>query len=171
MRKYRLSLSLFELFIVILTFSFVLGCPNKTQKRRSDVKGSRSQLLMRAKKFNNFLRWRTFTRAKLLVAPGLRAAYMLKWEKERELVRISEFALRDITMVKDGIEAIILVVQKGFSLNSPIVKRTLIQQKWRSHDGVWFYIGNVKALDSKKQPSSKRTRPPKIQLPISKTID
>ncbi len=137
----------------------LLGC--HTVKDKESPAAPKSQLAYRAKVFNQFLRWRSYKRAKELVAPGLRSKYMMKWEKERGRVNITGTDVRDITVQKNGKEAHVLVVHQRYTSRRPALKRIVFRQKWVAHEGVWFYVGKpVERAASKLRVPKTPVKPP-----------
>jgi len=134
------------------------GC-KQVKEDKAEPAAPKSQLAYRAKMFNQFLRWRSYKRAKQLVAPGLRSKYMLLWEKERGTVNITEVDIRDITVLKSGSEAHVLVVHQRYSSNSPSLKRVVFLQKWVANQGVWFFVGKAAGQKKPKEAKAKSGEP------------
>jgi hypothetical protein len=152
--RFRLCLLLFGLLVLC-------GCPIKSNKEE-DV-ASRIQLTQRAELFNQALRWRSYQRAKMLVAPGLRSSYMMQWERDDDIIRITDFAVRDISMIHEGKEALVLVIHTRYSANTASLKRVVFQQIWKASEGIWFYVGDKhpeSAGDKQKQPTTREVKQP-----------
>lgn len=117
------------------------GCTS-TSKVQEVLAPSR-QLRYRVGMFNKYLRWKAFRRAKLLVMPKKRPAFVMKWEKNRPYIRITGFSIRDITETEPGKKAVALIVVHRHRLPSVSVQRVLEQQRWESKKGYWFFVGLV----------------------------
>lgn len=146
-----------------------MACQPVKQDKKNTFLPSSDQLVYRAKIYNEFLRWRAYDRAKFLVAPHLRSAYEMKWEREKEIVHITGFDVRDVTLQKGGKEALIVVIQDGYLSTSSALKKKIFQQRWIVHDGDWFFVEDAKDI---KKPTSRTTQPvtPRSSYMIPRTI-
>lgn len=145
----------FRWVIVAGVFALVSGC-TLGDKRTAHLLAPKSQLFYRANMFNKFLRWKAFRRAKMLVMPSQRADFMMQWERDRPHIRITGYSVRDVTELKKGKEALVLVVMQRHRLPSVSVKRIVEHQRWESKDGQWFFVG-IKAGKTTKKTTSKPT--------------
>ncbi|TNE51228.1 MAG: hypothetical protein EP343_03825 [Deltaproteobacteria bacterium] len=149
------------------------GCHNTKNDNKPSIIAPKSQLAERAKLFNQFLRWRAYRRAKFLVAPALRKAYMVKWEQERGHVNITATDIRDITIEKGGEKALVLVVHNRYLASSSSLQRVVFHQRWVANAGYWFYVGvskdkPAKTLKEKSRPAPRKA--PTLLMRKSKTI-
>lgn len=160
-------------FVLVVMAVVFLGCHNTKNDNKPSIIAPKSQLAERAKLFNQFLRWRSYRRAKFLVAPALRKAYMVKWEQERGLVNITGTDIRDITIEKGGNKALVLVVHNRYLASSSSLKRVVFHQRWVANSGYWFYVGVSKDKPAKvsELPKPKpRPKKPSMLMKKSKTI-
>lgn len=147
------------------------GCPQKTNVKDDDeiIPAPAAALRARAQSFNRFLRWRTYSRAKPFVSPALRRNLMLKWVREDPTMRITGFAIRDVTIVKKDKEGVVLIVQNRYRMPSVTLKRVLVQQRWVAKKGIWFYQGDEPT--KAKTPAKATSKTAKAPAATSKTPD
>lgn len=126
--------------IFILSMAWLSsGCVPKG--KAAELLAPKKQLYYRANMFNKFLRWKAFQRAKMLVLPQKRPSFIVQCERDRPHLRITDYKVRDVTEIKEGKEAIVLVVIHRHRLPSVSVKRVMEQQRWKSKNGNWFFFG------------------------------
>ncbi len=131
---------------------FLTGCPKKSEIPKESLP-PKSQLFLRVKMFNKFIRWKEYRRAKELVLPSLQAEYMLRWVKRRPNLRITAYAIQDLTIDKKKKKALVLIVQKRYLLPSITLQRVVFYQQWKPHHGLWFYEKDIPAIIKKKKSS------------------
>ena len=144
-RKPHKVLRILCLFALMLLLSLQgWACQHNKPK---GTKPSKSLLGERVKMFNTFLRWRSYARAKMLVAPKKRSDYIMAWEQVRTDLKIMDLIVRDVTFAEEGKEAYVIIVARCQLLPSPYVKRMVYQQHWKADKkGQWYFSGERKAV-------------------------
>lgn len=143
------------------------GCQTVKNDTKNTYLPSKEQLAYRARMFNEFLRWRAYDRAKYLVATPLRSAFEMRWEREKDLVHIIGFDVRDVTLEKGGKEALIVVIHDRYLATASSLQKRIFQQRWVVEQGDWFF-----KEDAVEKPSSApaKPKPPPSSYMIPRTI-
>ena len=102
------------------------------------AKGLSETLAFHAMKFNSGVRWRKHQEVAKLLHPKIRDRYLNHAEGAEETLRVSEVELLRSKVNVKGRSAVMRYRYRWHHLNSGVVRRTIVAQHWKQHDGDWY---------------------------------
>jgi hypothetical protein len=128
----------------------------------SGTASSREKLADSLTLFTDAMRWQQWDTASNHVAPEARKAYLERHESLTDTIDVTDLEVTRRVAAADGNSMTVVITLSWMAKNDPVVKKTLIEQRWEPRRGTWLIV-KERRLRGDPLPVPKRRKAPDSQ--------